>query len=204
MKKPKERKYTQEQVDAMNRQLMAENKALRYFLDENKHLQEAELISFSLWLPSRDNVSRLSFKQSCVHTTHRLIGWIVTATKKIDLIIKILAGQVKITNAHTIQAHDHSLLIASCLPKCARCKVDPHTVTFEILNLKFCDRCAAEWIVSSKTPAKNANSLEAKLITWQMSDSDSWEDVANANAIRGLMDYLKQVEDEKKKRIVHL
>lgn len=204
MKKPKERKYTQEQVDAMNRQLMVENKAFRYFLDENKHLQRSELITFSCWLPSRDIVSRLSFKPPCVHITHRLIGWIVTATKKIDLIIKILAGQVKLTNAHTVQAHDHSLLIASCLPKCARCKVDPHTVTFEVLDLRFCDRCAAEWIVSSRTKPKNENSIEAKLVTSLISDADSWEDVENANSIRGLMDYLKQVEDQKKKRIVHL
>lgn len=50
MKKPKERKYTQEQVDAMNRDLMVRNKPFRYFLDENKHLQEAEIISMSCWL----------------------------------------------------------------------------------------------------------------------------------------------------------
>lgn len=125
-------------------------------------------------------------------------------TKKIELIIKILAGQVKIVNAHTNQAHDHSLMISNVLPKCARCKVEPHTVTFEVLDLKFCDRCAAEWIVSSRTKPKNENSIEAKLVTSLMSDSDSWVDIENANAIRGLMDYLKQVEEQKKKGIVHL
>lgn len=127
----------------------------------------------------------------------------MTQAKKIDLIIKILGGQVRLTNAHTLALHDHSLMIYNVLSKCVRCKVSPHTVTFTPLELKYCDRCAAETIVSSKTPAKTVTSLEARLISYMMSQTESWEDIENANPIRGLVDYLKEVEVMRSRKIMH-
>ena len=120
------------------------------------------------------------------------------------MIIKVLSQHVKLVGSMNEQGLQHSKLIKDLLPRCSNCVKEPITVAYHALGLRFCDRCAAETIVSCRKPGNGSATFSAKLIASSMSDPDNWEDTERASEIRTLVDYVRLVEDNERKRTVHL
>lgn len=121
------------------------------------------------------------------------------ADDEIVALAKLAARQAKLIELISLQLADQACLIEPHLPKCSKCNELPVTVEHRFLHVKVCDRCAAESIVTSgrayvdgylANPDDPLNDVRGSL----MNEND-WVDVADADKIRRIIDYVKIIKE---------
>lgn len=112
---------------------------------------------------------------------------------------KLVARQAYILNLTSLQLADQACLLEPRLERCEKCKAEPATVMHRHLNIRVCDRCAAEAIVKSArtyvdgylaNPQDPINDVRQSLM-----DENDWHDLADADKIRRVRDYTKIVKE---------
>lgn len=118
---------------------------------------------------------------------------------EIIALAKLVARQAYILNLTSLQLADQACLLEPRLERCEKCKAEPATVAHRHLNIRVCDRCAAETIVKSArayvdgylaNPQDPINDVRQSLM-----DENDWHDLADADKIRRVCDYAKIVKE---------
>lgn len=121
------------------------------------------------------------------------------SSDEIVALARLVARQAYILNLTSLQLADQACLLEPRLERCEKCKAEPVTVTHRHLNVRVCDRCAAESIVKSArayvdgylaNPDDPLNDVRQSLM-----DENDWLDVHDADKIRRVCDYAKIVKE---------
>lgn len=111
---------------------------------------------------------------------------------------KLAVRHANLINLISAQLADHACFVKPMLPRCQKCSIEPITVEHALLNIKACDRCAAEMMVRSSRayvdgyivdPSDPFNDVRLSLL-----NENDWVDVDNADKIRRLIDYVEIIE----------
>ena len=115
----------------------------------------------------------------------------------IKALVSMVAKHEKTQYVLTFQQSDNSFIVHSMLPKCERCSSSPCTVKHRYMNVSACDRCCAHMIVKISRSSVDAaiaypdDALHAARLS--LMDENDWVDVENAERIRRIDEYVRNV-----------
>lgn len=111
---------------------------------------------------------------------------------------KLAARQAHLINLMLGQLADQACLLSTHLEKCQRCKDKPTTVVHNHINVRACDRCAAECVVTSAKEFVKAFHERPddpfNVVRSSVMNEELWSDLPEASRIRRLSSFVEELK----------
>lgn len=130
---------------------------------------------------------------------HVTMQYNVTMSDDIVALAKVAVRQATLINMLSLQLADQACLLETQLKRCSRCQLGAVTVEHTYLKIQACDRCAAEVIVKSGRAYIDGYAADPddplNLARMTLMNERDWVDVADADKVRRVVDYVKIIKE---------